>query len=242
MPEIKDDMDPIQAMNTHGMPDDGNDPLFVVANLGFGFEAYPEGTEADGAAEDNPPPEPKKKKRPSHTLAHDAINEEKLIYIHIDLETGGEAVGIIQMSAIAHDYMTYSRFGNSFSMYVKPPPHIKAKHWSSHAKAFTGLTTYCDKIKNAQSIVEVWEKFVEWYNNAAPDDKVGCLVVWNGKGSDMKWLWVVSEELHPTTCNMPTQLKYFMDPMSIIKKHSSCKFHMKHSGISGVSLACVYCF
>jgi hypothetical protein len=142
MPEIEDDMDPIQAMHTHGaMPDDGNDALFAAANLGLGVEAYPEGTEADEAAEGDPPPEPKKKKRCPHSLAHDAIKEEKLIYIHIDLETQGEAVGITQMSAIAHDYTTNSRFGNSFNMYVKPPPpHIKAKqalelsrrgrHWS----------------------------------------------------------------------------------------------------------------
>jgi hypothetical protein len=242
MSDIEDDMDPIQAMHTHGaMPDDGNDALFAVANLGFGVEAHPEGMEADVIEQVNQPPEPQKKRRRSHSLAHDAIKEEKLIYIHIDLETGGEAVGIIQMSAIAHDYTTNSRFGNSFNMYVKPPPHVKAKHWSSQAEAVTGLTHYCDKIKNAQSIVEVWKKFVEWCNNVVPDDKVGCLVAWNGKGSDMKWLWVVSEELHPTTCKMPTQLKYFMDPMSIIKKYSGCKLHTKHSGISGMSLASVYC-
>jgi hypothetical protein len=36
MSDIEDDMDPIQAMHTHGaMPDDGNDALFAVANLGF---------------------------------------------------------------------------------------------------------------------------------------------------------------------------------------------------------------
>jgi hypothetical protein len=29
-----------------------------------------------------------------------------MIYIHIDLETGEEAVGIIQISAIAHDCTT----------------------------------------------------------------------------------------------------------------------------------------
>jgi hypothetical protein len=34
--------------------------------------------------------------------------KKKMIYIHIDLETGGEAVGIIQVSAIAHDYTTNS--------------------------------------------------------------------------------------------------------------------------------------
>jgi hypothetical protein len=99
MPETENDMDPIQAMHTHGaMPDDGNDALFAVASLGFGVETYPEGTEANAAAYDDPPPDPKEKKCCSHSLAHDAIKEEKLIYIHIELETGGEApVGIIQM-------------------------------------------------------------------------------------------------------------------------------------------------
>jgi hypothetical protein len=91
-------------------------------------------------------------------------------------------------------------------------------------------------------LLEVWEKFVEWCNNVVPDDKVGCLVGWNGKGSDTKWLLVFSEKLHPTTCEMPTQFKYFMDPMSIIKKYSGCKLHTKHSGISRVSLASVYCY
>jgi hypothetical protein len=63
--------------------------LSVVANLGSGVEAHPECTEADTAAEDDPPaPAPKKKKRRSHSLAHDAIKEEKLISIHFDLETG----------------------------------------------------------------------------------------------------------------------------------------------------------
>jgi hypothetical protein len=77
MSDIQDDMDPIKAMYTHGaVPDDGNDVLFAVANLGFGVDAHPEGTNSktDTAAEDNPPPEPKK--RCSNSLAHDAIKEE----------------------------------------------------------------------------------------------------------------------------------------------------------------------
>jgi hypothetical protein len=37
MCDIEDDMDPIQAMLTHGaiMPDEGNDAFFAVANLGL---------------------------------------------------------------------------------------------------------------------------------------------------------------------------------------------------------------
>jgi hypothetical protein len=139
MLDIEDDMDPIQAMHTHGaMPDEGTDALFAVANLGFGVEVHPEGMEADVIEQVDQPPEPKQKKRCSHSLAHDAIKEEKLIYIHIDLETGGEAVGIIQMSAIAHDYTTNSQFGNSLNMYVKQPPHIKAKHWCGISGYITG--------------------------------------------------------------------------------------------------------
>jgi hypothetical protein len=75
--------------------------------------------ETDAATADDTPSKPKTKKRRSHSLALDAIKEEKLVYN--DLETGGEAVGIIQMSAIAHDFTTNSQFGYLFNMYVKPP-------------------------------------------------------------------------------------------------------------------------
>jgi hypothetical protein len=48
---MEDDMDPFQAMHTHGaMSDDDNDALFAVANLGFGVEAHRLLTEADTAA------------------------------------------------------------------------------------------------------------------------------------------------------------------------------------------------
>jgi hypothetical protein len=42
---------------------------------------------------------------------------------------------------------------------------------------------------------------MDWCENVVPAGKIGCIVAWNSKGSDMKWLWVVfSEETHPTTC------------------------------------------
>ena len=75
-----------------------------------------------------------------------------MIQIHIDLETGGEAVGIIQISDIAHDCTTNSQFGTPFNMFIKPTTHIKAKHWSSQAEAITGLTHNCNKIKNAKFV------------------------------------------------------------------------------------------
>jgi hypothetical protein len=53
------------------MPDDGNDALFTVANLGFGVEAHPEGTKADTAAEGRTIRLPNQRKRKDAlTLSH----------------------------------------------------------------------------------------------------------------------------------------------------------------------------
>jgi hypothetical protein len=75
---------------------------------------------------------------------------------------------------------------------------------------------------NAEFIAKVWAKFVDWCAKVVPAGKIGCIVAWNGKGSDMKWLWDVSEETYSPTCKMHAQLEYFMDPMSVIKKYSTC--------------------
>jgi hypothetical protein len=62
MSDIEDDMDPINAMYTHGaMPDDANDAFSAVAKLGFGVEALPESTNVDVAGKDDTPPKPNKK-------------------------------------------------------------------------------------------------------------------------------------------------------------------------------------
>jgi hypothetical protein len=67
MSDTEDDMDPIEAMHTHGaMPDEGNDALFAVANLGFGVEVM---LEADEIEQVDQSPVPKRKKRRSHCFS-----------------------------------------------------------------------------------------------------------------------------------------------------------------------------
>jgi hypothetical protein len=63
--DVKDDVDPIYYMHTHhgAMPDDGNDALFAVADLGFVVEAHAEGMVLDVAAKEDPPSQQKKRKR-----------------------------------------------------------------------------------------------------------------------------------------------------------------------------------
>jgi hypothetical protein len=43
-----------------------------------GVESHPVGTEVDVAAEDDPPPKPKRKKRCSQSLAHDILSGRKI--------------------------------------------------------------------------------------------------------------------------------------------------------------------
>jgi hypothetical protein len=44
----------------------------------YGVESHPVGTEVDVAAEDDPPPKPKRKKRCSQSLAHDILSGRKI--------------------------------------------------------------------------------------------------------------------------------------------------------------------
>jgi hypothetical protein len=94
--DIENDIDPIQAMHTHSaMPDDGNDALFAVDNLG-GLVLMP----IRRALKKILQPMTihllhQRKRKDDLTLLHMMQQRKKMIYIHIDLDTGGEAVGII---------------------------------------------------------------------------------------------------------------------------------------------------
>jgi hypothetical protein len=104
-------------------------------------------------------------------------------------------------------------------MYVKPPLHIKTKHWSSLAEVITGLTHHSYRSRMLNQLLKYGPSLCTG-ENIAPSSKTGCIAAWNGESSDMKWLWVVSEEKHPT-CKMPAWLEYFMDPMSVIKRSTA---------------------
>ena len=55
------------------------------------------------AAAEAPAPAPPKKKRRTQSIIHDSgeFTLNSLVLLHLDLETGGETVGIIQLSCVA---------------------------------------------------------------------------------------------------------------------------------------------
>jgi hypothetical protein len=127
MSDTEADPDALQEMHgTGALVDIDTSNLFAVGALDFGVE--PDVSATAGAQETgtDAPTQPNPKKRRTNSIAHEAIIAKKLVLILIDLETGGENVGIIQMSAIAHDHATNCRFGEPFNEYVKLPKNVSA--------------------------------------------------------------------------------------------------------------------
>ena len=95
--------DPEAIAEMHGLiyDDDGPGDLEPAARLTFDEDGQP--TAADESDEEEsgdnevtePPP---KRPRRKFSIAHDDLVGKKLILLHVDLETAGEAVGVVQLS------------------------------------------------------------------------------------------------------------------------------------------------
>jgi hypothetical protein len=179
--------------------------------------------------------------RRKYSMAHDDIVKGRLLFLHVDLETGGEDVGVIQISCVCHDY-TKNEVTATFNSYIQPPNYVKASSWNEHATRITGLHHHSPEITNADQIDIVWPKFKDFCEKNIGELYVGCLVAWNGKGSDCKWLWKITEEMYKGTFSMPESCIYFMDPMGVIKHYKGCKLNVKNSGVIGMGLANIYCY
>jgi len=179
--------------------------------------------------------------RRKYSMAHDDIVNERFLFLHVDLETGGEDVGVIQISCVCHDYAK-NEVTSTFNSYIQPPNHVKASSWNEHATRITGLHHHSPEIANADQIDIVWPKFKDFCEKNIGEVYVGCLVAWNGKGSDCKWLWKITKEMYKGRFSMPEGCIYFMDPMGVIKHYKGCKLNVKNSGVIGMGLANIYCY
>jgi hypothetical protein len=247
MSDCEVDIDAI--INAHCKPcpnsysSDDSDSDECCAHVKPLFVAIPEEQEEDDDGGDDEKSEEEEdgvangiKVRRKHSIAHDSIVAGNLIFLHVDLETGGEEVGVIQISCVCHDYKTNEVIG-TFDSYVRPPASVKPSHWNEHATLITGLNWHSPQIKRADEIHIVWEQFKAFCEKHIGQSNIGCLVAWNGKGSDCKWLWKITEELYTRgQLHMPDRCEFFMDPMGIIKHYKGCKLNVRYSGIIGMGL------
>ena len=155
----------------HGEDSDSDeeaDEVFRPRAMGFGVEAVPEGAAAQNTEEESDKDADKKARKAEMDRYMKAIDAKKVIFIHVDLETGGEKVGIVQLSSIAHDSATNIQIGRPFDMYVRPHSRVTADDWSDHATAVHGLHHNHPSIKKAEWIDSVWQKWVTWCHSKIP--------------------------------------------------------------------------
>jgi hypothetical protein len=117
----------------------------------------------------------------SHSIAHEAIEARRVVYIHVDVEDGGPQCGLLQLSAVIQD-CDFNTIGQ-FDEFVRPP---EGAVWNEQGCAEShGYKPTDDFIVNAKPITDVWPLFVEEVERHLDEgSKVGMLMAWAGKGSD----------------------------------------------------------
>ena len=174
-----------------------------------------------------------------NSIFHSLYTKNKLVFISFDLETGGEGCGIIQMSAqifrIKNNEAEVEV--NVFNEYVNPG---REAVWNDQAcMASHDLSPENEKIVNADTIDLVWTSFEDFLDANIESDQVGVLIAWNEEGCALRWLYKVAQAPY-SSLNFPCKVKYFLDPLAVLRTHSRCKLHKKHSKLESYSLGSVY--
>ena len=174
------------------------------------------------------------------SMGHHHFKQNKLVFVSLDLETGGEGCGIVQISAeivrpvlqregemTAKDQLAgpvergttqyndeSNPGGTLFNEYVNPGEDAE---WSEEATEVTGLTKGDPRITMARSLNDVWTSFCLYIHNNIAEDERGVIFAYNGAGCDMKWLWRLTQAPNSTKL-LPERLAFYMDPLKIMKK------------------------
>lgn len=202
----------------------------------------------------NPPENPSTAMAPDNTdappiprnksIAHFDLQNNTVVFCSLDLETGGEYCGIIQLSAelfrpnpsdpLSLDHM---KVEEAFDMYVKPPPNAI---WNEEAcRSSHGLTASSTEVVNALPFVSVWAQFCAWiHRHVSPDEKC-ILCAYRGETCDLRWLWKHTQAPR-SQLTIPSSIVYFMDPLEVIQSYKSCKLHPSKSKLDSLELGCVY--
>ena len=85
----------------------------------------------------------------------------------------------------------------------------------------------------------VWKSFEKFVDANIGPDQVGVLIAWNGEGCDLRWLYKVAQAPY-SSLNFPCKVKYFLDPLAVLRTYSRCKLNRKHSKLESYSLGSVY--
>jgi hypothetical protein len=117
--------------------DDKEDQLMVDLKAGLHGNAVPESMV-----------QPATTTKKYHSIAHDNIAKEKMVYVHVDVEDGGPNCVLLKISAVIMD--TDLKIVGEFNEYVKPPENTE---WDPHACRPHCLHVNHPSIVNADQIL-----------------------------------------------------------------------------------------
>jgi hypothetical protein len=138
------------------------------------------------------------------SIAHHTLNNHLCQYLSIDIETGGEIAGIIQLSAeivqmklvstgrkLTSDKAEDCRHGCTFNRYVQPG--CNPEYWDQRSIDVHGILPTDPRITGADKMRIVWPQFLSWLAEHSSAAQPIFFVTWNGGTHDLKWLWRLTQ-------------------------------------------------
>ena len=189
-------------------------------------------TTASGDQEGN---QQKKAPRRTHSVAHEDFVANNVVLFNVDLETGGNDCGPVQISVAACDPRNKISL-DEFDSHVKP---ANGAEWSQHTINVHGIEPSQQRIKDASQIEDVWHDLLEYFARLLEGGKKGIILAWGGKACDVEWMFRITEETHLGILKMPDNVPYFCDPRHVINHYKGCKLRME--GMLGLGCAEMWC-
>jgi hypothetical protein len=107
------------------------------------------------------------------------------IVFHVDLEHGGNACGVLQLSVVVYDPTDHKVIGE-FDAF-----------WSSHVSDVHGLYANNVRITSAGTSIEVWKLFILFIEGFLDGgSKKGIIAAWGGQSCNCEWLFRITEDTH----------------------------------------------
>ncbi len=199
----------------------------------------PTATQDTNTNDEGNTPQDTRKPPKGKSIAHYDLKAKRIVFVSLDVETGGEYCGIIQLSAeiFRKTGSTINRVAEAFNQYVRPPD---GTIWNEEAcLASHGLTAESRQIQNGRPFVTVWVQFCDWVSRHVRQDEKCILVAYRGETCDLRWIWKHTQAPR-SQLSMPPQLHYFMNPLEVIQNYKGCKFHPTKSKLESLELGCVW--
>jgi hypothetical protein len=173
--------------------------------------------------------------RRTHSVAHEEFEAKNIVLFNVDLETGGDSCGPVQISVAAYDPHGMKNLAE-FDSYVKP---AKGAQWSQATINVHGILPSQQRIKDASELEEVWYCLLQYFQLLLQGGKKGIILAWGGKACDVEWMFRITEESHQGILLMPENVPFFCDPRQVINHYKGCG--LRFEGMLGLGCAEMWC-